>query len=524
MSHQLREERQFLQPTIERLGMKSIRHLFALLAFLIVAYSAAFVIPAAAQKPEPQSTTEDDALKSAPYAVTHHQITIADKTLKYTATAGRILLKPEHGPTDAAIFFTAYTVDGADVHSRPLTFAFNGGPGVSTALLHMGALGPKKIKLEANGFVPAPPYATIENPDSILDHTDLVFIDAPGTGFSRVRSEVIKTFFSVPGDANAFYRFIRTYLTEFHRWGSPLFLLGESYGTFRAAALAKVLNENNVPLNGVALLSVGLDTQTVVPGNLNDLPYQVFVPSYTMIAAYHHKLAPELTADLSATIKEVEQWCAGDYAQALAQGNALPADKRKRIVQQLAAYTGLKPELIEEYDLRIEEQVFIHNLLKDQKLDVGRLDGRFTSPATSNAPIFDPAWTGLAINAVMNDYAHSELGYSSSIPYVIFDFAGINQAWDWGNEIGYPQTASALQSAMVRNKYLKVLVMEGMYDLATPFYASAYTFQHLRLQPDYLKNISFADYKGGHMFYDDAAVLKEMKRTLGQWYESVLPR
>jgi carboxypeptidase C (cathepsin A) len=278
----------------------------------------------------------------------------------------------------------------------------------------------------------------------------------------------------------------------------------------------------------VALLSVGLDFTTLQAGNMNDLPHQLIIPSYTMIAAYHKKIAPELTADMDATIKKVEQWCAGDYAQALAMGNGLPPEKRRQIIEQLAAYTGLKPELIDEYDLRIEPQVFMHNLLKDRKLEVGRVDGRFASPmpqSNANEPFFDPAMAAMfpAFNQVMNDYAGTELGYKSELPYVIWNFEGINRAWEWGSGMaGYPQTATNLQSAMAKNKYLKVLVMEGMYDLATPFYASAYTFQHMRLSLDYRRNITFADFNGGHMVYNDAAAMKEMKRTLDKWYEETL--
>ncbi len=506
-----------------------MRPFFAL--FLALVLSCAQSHTAAQQpspSPGPAAPHETDLLREVPPAITHHQAPIGGKLLKYTATAGRIVLKPETGPAEAAIFFVAYTLDGEDPRTRPLTFAFNGGPGTATAWLHLGALGPKKIKLNADGSAPAPPYTTVDNPESILDRTDLVFIDAPGTGYSRVRGDLTKTYFNVPGDADAFYRFIRLYLTQYQRWRSPLFLFGESYGTTRAGALANLLADSYVPLTGVALLSVGLDFQTIMPGNLNDLPYQVIVPSYTMIAAYHKKLAPELAANLDATIRKVEEWCATDYAPALAQGNTLPADKRRQIVAQLAAYTGLKPEVVEENDIRIDPQVFMKELLKDQKLMVGRIDGRITSPApqsSAHEPFFDPSMAALspAFNAAMNDYAESELNYKSDVPYVIWNYEGINRAWDWGSGInGYPQTAAALQSAMAKNQYLKVLTMEGMYDLATPFYASAYTVQHLRLSPGYLKNITSADFKGGHMVYTDASALKEMKQTLAQWYGTAL--
>jgi carboxypeptidase C (cathepsin A) len=392
----------------------------------------------------------------------------------------------------------------------------------------MGALGPKKIKLEKDGGVPAPPYVTVENPDTLLPRTDLVFIDAPGTGYSRLRPDLTKKFYNIEGDADAFYRFIRLYLTRYQRWRSPLFLFGESYGTTRAAALVNHLTDNYIPVRGVTLLSVGLDFQTLNPGNMNDLPYQVIVPTYTMIAGYHKKIAPELMANLNETIKKVEQWCAGDYAQALAAGNELAPEKRKQIVTQLADYTGLKPEVIEENDLRIAPEVFMHNLLKDQKLEVGRVDGRFASPrpqSNANEPFFDPAMAAMfpAFNQVMNDYALTELDYKSPLPYIIWDFQGVNRAWEWGNAMaGYPQTATQLQSAMAKNKYLKVLVLEGMYDIATPFYASKYTFEHLRLTPEYRKNLSFADFKGGHMVYNDAAAMTEMHNVVDRWYQETM--
>jgi carboxypeptidase C (cathepsin A) len=495
----------------------------------------AFVLALAPKVPAQQKTEtppppprEEESLADAAPAVTRHQINARGKLLKYTATAGRLLLKQENGTTEAAVFYTAYTLDGSEARKRPLTFIFNGGPGTSTVWLHLGALGPRKIELEPDGAVPAPPYAMVDNPDTLLDRSDLVFIDAPGTGYSRVRSDLTKSFYNVAGDANAFYRFIRLFITQNQRWGSPLFLFGESYGTTRAAALANHLTDNAIPVNGVVLLSVGLDFQTLVPGNLNDLPYQLLVPTYTMIAAYHQKLAPELAADVDATVQKVQDWCAGEYAQALAKGSTLPPDERKQIAARLAAYSGLKPELVEEYDLRIGPDVFRENLLKERKLHVGRVDGRFTSPRpenNANEPFFDPAMAAMfpAFNAAMNDYAGTELRYRSDLPHMIWNLQGINRAWDWGSGMaGYPQTATLLQAAMAKNKYLKVLAIEGLYDIATPFYASRYTFAHLRISPELRRNISFADFKGGHMVYNDAAVLQEMKRALDTWYDAAL--
>jgi len=474
-----------------------------------------------------QNPTDEFASERAP-VTGHHQIVVGGDTLRYTTTAGRLVLKPEDGPGEGALFFTAYTLDGVDSRNRPLTFAFNGGPGTGTVWLHLGALGPKKIKLESEGFVPAPPYSVVDNADTILDKTDLVFVDAPGTGFSRIKPELIKKYYSIGGDAAAFGLFIRQYLTRYQRWHSPLFLFGESYGTTRAAALVNYLIDDAIPVSGVALLSVGLDFQTLEPGNLNDLPYVLIVPSYTMIAAYHRRLAPELTSNLDATIKKVEEWCSSQYAEALAKGSSLDPAQRERVIDQLSAYTGLSKSVIDENDLRIAAQTFMNNLLKDKHLVVGRVDGRFTGPAPgsiSNVPFYDPAMAAMfpAFSAVMNDYAETELDYNPVVPYKIYDGPGVEGRWDWGQAMsGYPQTAGALSSAMAKNRYLRVLVMEGMYDLATPFYASTYTFNHLHINPDYLKNITFADFRGGHMVYNDAAAIKEMKRALDKFYGETL--
>jgi carboxypeptidase C (cathepsin A) len=477
----------------------------------------------------PQSA-DDAAFADTVPVVTHHQITFGGKVLRYTATAGHLPIQGENGHTEAALFFTAYTLDGDEQHNRPVTFAFNGGPGTGTAWLHMGALGPRKIKLAAEGAVPPPPYVTVENADTMLDRTDLVFIDAPGTGFSRVKSDAFNKYYNVNGDIQAFGKFIRLYLTRYHRWHSPLFLFGESYGTTRAAGLVNYLLGDSIPVNGVILLSVALDFQTLTPGNLNDLPYEVIIPSYTIIAGYHKKLPPELASNMDATLKQVEQWASTDYAHALAMGAALDPEQRKKVIAQLSAYTGLKPEFLDASNLRVNAGSFRGNLLKDQKLVVGRVDGRVTAPdphPQNNEVIgpIDPAMSLLfpAFNAVMNDYAENELGFKSDLVYRLWAVEDVYHKWTWAQgDRGYPETASLLESAMARDKYLKVLVMQGIYDLATPYYATTYTFNHLRLPSEYLKNVTYAKFKGGHMVYDDADSLKEMKRELDRFYEGTL--
>jgi len=479
----------------------------------------------AAEKEEHYDVTE------MPPVATHHQITVDGKLLKYTATAGRLPVKRDDGKIEAEMFFVAYTLDGQDASKRPLTFAFNGGPGSASVWLHMGALGPKRVVLQPQGFMPAAPYRIADNQNSLLDKSDIVMVDAIGTGFSRAaNAELSKKYWGVKGDIEAFGEFIRLYITRYDRWSSPLFLLGESYGTTRAAGVAGYLADHGIAFNGITLLSIALSFQTLEWNKSNDLPYVLLVPTYTMIAAYHKKLPPDLMQDLAKTRQEVEQWVSTEYAKALSKGDALTPEERQKIIDQMARYTGLSKQLIDDANLRIDVQKFTHNLLLDQKLRVGRLDGRFTGPDPEgllDTRFYDP--TGSAIlppyTAVFNNYLRTELGYKSDMPYKIFAFQeGGFEKWDWGSAIqGFPDTATALRAAIVKNPYLKVLVMEGYYDLATPFYAADYTMDHLDLNPNYRKNLSFATYDSGHMVYIETNSHAKMKKDLVTFMEKSLP-
>ncbi len=477
-----------------------------------------------------EEATEKDEhfdVSEVPPVVTHHQMTMNGKTLNYTATTGRLPLKRADGKIEAEMFFVAYTLDGQDAGKRPLTFAFNGGPGSASVWLHMGALGPKRVVLKPNGFMPAAPYRVEDNPDTIFDRTDIVMIDAMATGYSRAANfELTKKFLGVKGDVQAFGEFIRLYLSRYERWSSPLFLLGESYGTTRAAGISGYLADHGIAFNGVTLLSMAVDFQTLEWNKSNDMPYFLLVPTFNMIAAYHHKLAADLTQDMAKTREEVTHWSLNDYATALGKGDAMAPDERRKIVDQLSRYLGLRPEVIESHNLRIDVPTFSRELLLDQKLRTGRLDGRFTSPAPDDDRFFDPASSAILppYTSAFNNYLRTELNYKVDTPYRVFAYdEPVFEKWDWGNaEQGFPSTAGGLRGAMIKNPYMKVLVMEGYYDLATPFAAANWTMDHLNLDTQFRQNVSYATYNAGHMVYIDRAEHDKMKKDLVEFMDKCL--
>lgn len=493
--------------------------------------------PEHVQRPAAQTSSDEDEdeqhfdMTEVPPSVTHHQIQINGRVLRYTATAGRLPIKEAAGKTDALMFYVAYTLDGADPTHRPLTFAFNGGPGSASIWLHMGALGPRKVVLQKEGFLPAAPYRLEDNANTLLDKSDLVLIDAIGTGFSRPASATVgKKFWSLTGDIQSFGEFIRLYITRNERWSSPLYLFGESYGTTRSAGVAGYLSDRGISFNGIVLLSTVLAFESLEFSKTNDEPYPLILPTYTMIAAYHHKLAPELSENLERTRAEVEKWASNDYTRALAKGDSLSAQDRQSVIDALARYTGLSKELIDQNNLRIDVQTFTHYLLADQKLRVGRLDGRFTGPdpqGFAGTRFFDPtsAQTGPPFTSVLNDYLRRELNYKTDMPYYVMAHEAWGDAfkWTWGDAgEGWPDTATALRQAMVKDPYLKVRVLEGYYDLATPYYAVNFTMDHLDLTSKYRNNISYETFPAGHMVYLDADSLKKMKDGVSSFIDQTI--
>ncbi len=477
-------------------------------------------------------------MTEVPPVVTHHEIRVEGKALKYTATVGRLPIKDAEDKIEAEMFFEAYTLDGADPATRPVTFAYNGGPGSASVWLHMGALGPRKVVLEPEGWLPQSPYRLEDNPNTPLDKTDLVLVDAIGTGYSRPADQTAaRKFWNMSGDIAAFGEFIRIYISRYERWLSPLYLFGESYGTTRSAGLAGYLNERGINFNGIVLLSTVLNFETLESSFTNDVPYPMLLPSFTSIAWYHKKLPPDLMADPNRARQEAMQFALGEYTQALASGDTLTPEQRQSVIDKLNRYTGISKEVIEWSNLRLDVGTFTHFLLADQRLRVGRLDGRFKGPDPDgfmNTRFFDPssAETGPPFTSVFNDYVRRELNYKVDMPYYVSGQQSGLFHWSFsapqgGRGGGSPfemETSTPLREAIVKDRYLKILNMEGFYDLATPYLAAWYTFDHLDLSPEFRKNISHAQYESGHMVYLDSKAHAKMKQDFANFIDATTKR
>jgi carboxypeptidase C (cathepsin A) len=467
------------------------------------------------EKPTPQEHS----------AVTQHTLLLDGKALNYTVTAGTMILKEEDEEKGekpkASVFYIAYTLDGVeDPAGRPITFSFNGGPGSSSVWLHLGLLGPKRVLMDEEGNPTPPPYRLVDNEYTLLDKTDLVFIDPVSTGYSRpVPGEKAEEFHNIKKDIESVSEFIRLYTTRNKRWTSPKFVIGESYGTTRAAGLSGHLQEQHgMYLNGIMLISTILNFQAYRFDPGNDLPAILFLPTYAATAWYHHRLDERLQADLGKTLNEVEQFALGEYALALMQGAALPKEARSRIVEKLARYTGLSPRYIEQTDLRVEIFRFTKELLREQGLTVGRLDSRYTGldrDAAGENFEFDPSYAAIqgVYTATLNQYVRADLQFESDLPYEIL--APLYQKWKYDTfQNQYVNVAETLRQAIAMNPALKVFVANGYYDLATPYFATRYTFNHLGLAEALQGNILMQDYPAGHMMYVHLPSLQKLKNDL----------
>lgn len=492
---------------------------------------------------QPEKTAAE--VKPAPadrLVETRHTLTIGGQEIKYTVTAGTLVLKEEseaagekEGVSEgekpkASVFFIAYARDDAgDRSRRPITFSFNGGPGSASVWLHLGVLGPRRVQMDDAGLgdLPPPPYRLVDNEYSLLDQTDLVFIDPVSTGYSRpVPGEKAKDYHGFKKDVESVGEFIRLYTTRYQRWTSPKFLIGESYGTTRAAGLSGFLQERyGMYLNGLLLVSSILDFQTVEFHAGNDLPYILFLPSYAATAWYHRRLAPELQADLRATLREVEAFAGGEYALALMQGDRLGETGRAAVLEKLARYTGLAPEYIQRSNLRLEIFRFTKELLRGERRTVGRLDSRFKGidrDAAGAAFDYDPSLANILgpYTAAFYDYVRGELNFESDLLYEVLH-PNLWSKWSYAEyENRYVYVAETLRQALTANPYLRVFVANGYYDLATPYYATEYTFNHLGLDPSLQANIAMKYYEAGHMMYTHLPSLAQLKQDLAAFLAS----
>ena len=481
---------------------------------------------------ERQQTTapkkSETEMASETLSVTRHAITINGKSLTYTATAGTTQMKDESGKVKASLFFTAYATERQkDEPERPVTFAFNGGPGAASLWLHLAALGPKRVLLtDEKGALP-PPYKRVSNEYTWLGFTDLVFIDPIGTGYSRAAPGVDpKEFYGVKGDIEAAGDFMRLYCTRYGRWMAPKFIAGESYGTTRAAGLSGYVQDKlGMHLDGIILISSALDFQAIsfVPGN--DLSYVLYLPAYANAAWYHKKLSPILQADPGRTRDEVEQFALNEYLVALAKGNSLTDAEREKIVDRLATYTSLPKPYIRNSNLRISRDGFMKELLRDEHRRIGLLDSRITGAYQFERLMDDPSMFNIMgpLVAAWNDYVRQELKYESDIPYEFLSEKA-NESWNWGSAAkGYVNTAHTLGQAMGRSSFLRVFIASGYYDLDTSYFGAQYTANHLGGDPKLRDRVTMAYYDAGHQMYTHMPALKKLRDDVAAFFKTALP-
>lgn len=530
--------------TFERLAIELLAALSSI-SFSSSAYAQEQRPPAAqehAQSANPDQHNPDqhnrDADKeNAPVppekpVATHHEISLGGKSLKYTATAGTLIIRDEEDKPYGSIFYVAYTLDGADAGTRPVSFLYNGGPGSATLWLHMGSFSPVRITTDSPNATAGPPFKLVPNEYSLLDKSDLVFIDAPLTGYSRAAGKsTAKDFFGVDQDLHAFDRFIIRYVTVNQRWNSPKFLIGESYGTTRSAALADMLGNDGVQLNGVVLISSILN-YNVRAGGYDNL-YIFNLPSYAAAAWYFNKVQDK-PADVSTWVQQAREFASGPYAHALFAGDTLPASQLDDVAKQVSRFTGLSVDYVKEANLRISPTRFRKEVLREDRKTLGRYDMRFEGmdvDAAGENPSYDASDTGIsgAFVAALHDYLSRELKYDSTDAYR--PSASALGQWDFkhrptsaapgqgpgGGEQAQPYVAADLASAIRKNPHLHVFSANGYFDLATPFFSTEYDLDHMDLEPALRGNVQFGYYPSGHMIYLNVEALHKLKDDLAEF-------
>ena len=503
---------------------------------VVVTALAALAAPSFAEDTPAKDAKPDAAKQDQPkpdklvakQSETDGEVTVEGKHIDYKAVAGTLILDDKKGVGTASIFYAAYFKKGAEASKRPVTFIYNGGPGSATVWLHMGAFGPKRVVTDDDQHIAPALYGLVNNDYSLLDASDLVFIDAPGAGFSTFadKEKGPKDYFGVDPDAEAFAQFIGKFLSKYGRWNSPKYLFGESYGTTRSAVLANLLqSEKAIDLNGVILLSQVLNMAMLIdfpqinPGV--DLSYQLVLPTYAATAWYHKKLSNR-PAELKPFLAEVEYFAMGEYAQALAAGTALDPARKRAIAEKLHSYIGLPVEYIERADLRINGGEFEHTLQLDEGLTTGRLDSRFSGPtmdALEQGAAYDPQSAAIssAYVAGFNDYVRKQLKFGQDDTYHLFA-EGTFPGWKFEHKQpgapfpvpGFPNVIPDLAAAMKYNPRLNVMLNSGYFDLATPFFTADYEMRHLPIPQSLVKNIETHYYESGHMVYAHLQSLKEL--------------
>ena len=504
--------------------MRNVCVALALIAFASTNFAQNATVEKKSDAPKEKREVTDNI------STTNHSIRVGGETINYTAKAGTIVLRNDEGEARASFFVVSYTKDGADPAKRPVTFTFNGGPGSSSVWLHMGAFGPKRVVYaDDDGHAAAPPYKSIDNEATLLDVSDLVFIDPVTTGFSRaVPFNDAKKFHGFEADIESVGQLIRLWTTRNARWSSPKFLAGESYGTTRAAGLAGWLHDEGYYLNGIVLISSILNFGTARFDSGNDLAYILFLPTYTATAWYHKRLPAELQQKpLEEVLKESRAFALGDYTRALMQGDRLSDADRRAVVVRLAQLSGLSPAYLEQTNLRIDIQRFDKELLRSERRTAGRLDSRFTGidlNAAGDEPEFDPSYASIfgEYTAVLNDWVRRGLKFETDLPYEIL--TSKVRPWSYERQQNrYLDVGETLRVAMNKNPHLRVLVANGYYDLATPFGATEYTFARMQIDPELRGNVSMTYYPAGHMMYIHRASHRKLKEDVAKFIEASTP-